>query len=81
MIFCFAVFLAAVAGCLQTGHSLLWALLTGLALFFWAGAEERICTRRAVENGLEKGKGISGRSAGILADWNCHGIVDRKSVV
>jgi NhaC family Na+:H+ antiporter len=36
-ILCFAVFLAAVVACLATGHSLLWALLLGLALFYGLG--------------------------------------------
>lgn len=37
MILCFAIFLAAVVLCLATSHSLIWALLLGLALFFGLG--------------------------------------------
>lgn len=37
MILCFLGFLAAVVTCLTTGHSLVWAILLGLGLFFCLG--------------------------------------------
>lgn len=37
MIACFLIFLAGVVVCLATAHSLIWALLLGLALFFALG--------------------------------------------
>jgi NhaC family Na+:H+ antiporter len=53
---CFAVFLAAVAACLATGHSLLWALLLGLALFYGLGLRRGYSHRALAAMAWKKGR-------------------------
>ena len=46
MIALFLIFLVATVTCLVTGHSLLWALLLGLCLFFALGLKRGHSVRR-----------------------------------
>ena len=46
MIALFLIFLAATVTCLVTGHSLLWALLLGLSLFFALGLKRGYSVKR-----------------------------------
>lgn len=56
MILCFAVFMAAVAACLITGHNLLWALLLGLVLFFVLGLHRGFTAKALAVCAWEKGR-------------------------
>lgn len=53
---CFALFLAAVAACLITGHKLLWALLVGLVLFFGLGLHRGYSARELCSMAWTRGK-------------------------
>lgn len=56
MIPCFALFLAAVVACLATSHSLVWALLLGLALFFALGLRRGFSAKAPASMSWAKGK-------------------------
>lgn len=56
MILCFAIFTAAVALTLLTGHSLLWALLLGLCLFFLLGLHGGYSAGALVQMAWRKGR-------------------------
>ena len=56
MIGCFAAFLAAVVLCLVTGHSLIWALLAGLGLFFALGLRRGFGAGALAAMAWEKGR-------------------------
>ena len=53
---CFGVFLAAVAVCLATSHSLIWALLLGLVLFFILGLRRGFSVREMASMAWGKGR-------------------------
>ena len=56
MIACFLGFLAAVAACLATGRSLIWALLLGLGLFFGLGLRRGYSPRDLAAMAWRQGK-------------------------
>ena len=56
MIALFLIFLAATVTCLVTGHSLLWALLLGLSLFFALGLKRGYSVKRLWAMAWKKGK-------------------------
>lgn len=56
MIALFLIFLVATVTCLVTGHSLLWALLLGLCLFFALGLKRGHSVRRLWAMAWKKGK-------------------------
>ncbi|MEG1988623.1 MAG: Na+/H+ antiporter NhaC family protein [Oscillibacter sp.] len=56
MIGCFAAFLAAVAACLISGQSLLWALLLGLGLFFALGLHRGYGAKMLADCAWKKGR-------------------------
>ena len=55
-ILCFAVFLGAVAFCAVTGHTLLWALLLGFALFFLLGLKRGHTPKALLAMAWHKGR-------------------------
>ena len=56
MILCFLIFLAAVAACLVTDHSLVWALLLGLGLFFGLGLRRGFSARTLAAMAWREGR-------------------------
>lgn len=56
MLFCFLLFLAAVVTCLVTSHNLIWALLTGLILFFLLGLRRGFSPAALLSMAWRKGR-------------------------
>lgn len=56
MLFCFGVFLAGVVVCLVLGHSLIWALLLGLALFSLLGLKKGFTPRQLAAMAWHQGR-------------------------
>ena len=56
MILCFVLFLVAVAACLITGYSLVWAILFGLVVFFALGLRRGYSASALTAMAWKKGK-------------------------
>lgn len=56
MLLCFFLFLSGVVACLATGHTLLWALLLGFALFFALGRVRGFSARALFAMAWKKGR-------------------------